>query len=210
MPYKMESKNLERIFNFLHQAEHLKSTLRYNLLTTGRRESSAEHSWRLALTVFIVATELKIRLNQDRAIRIALVHDLAEAVTGDIDAVKIGRKEFSKIEKSRLEMQAIQKIKDSLPLKLGRDIYNLWLEYEEGLTPEARFVKALDKIETLTQIAEAGHKTYDAPEFIANYADQAVRNFPLLEGMLKIVKRKLKAEFKKGRILWKKEYDTYP
>jgi len=78
------------------------------------------------------------------------------------------------------------------------------------LTPEARFVKALDKIETLTQIAEAGHKIYDAPEFIANYADQAVRNFPLLEGMLKIVKRKLKAEFKKGRILWKKEYDTYP
>ncbi|MFA4880181.1 MAG: HD domain-containing protein [Candidatus Doudnabacteria bacterium] len=210
MPHKIKVKNLEKIFNFLHQVEHLKSTLRYTSLASGRKESSAEHSWRLALMTFLVAEALELDLDSNHAVRVALVHDVAESVTGDIDAVKIGRKEFSEEEKHRLEMQAIKKIKNKLPLELGREIHNLWFEYEKSLTPEAKFVKALDKLETLTQLAEAGYKTYDAPEFIANYADLSVQNFSALKGMLKIVKRKLKAEFRKGNIPWKKEYNAYP
>ena len=68
--------NLEKIFDFLHKIENLKSTLRYNKTTSGRNESSAEHSWRLALITLIIADELRLSIDVNRAIKIALVHDL--------------------------------------------------------------------------------------------------------------------------------------
>lgn len=199
--------NLEKIFNFLHIAENLKSTLRYLHTANGDKESSAEHSWRLSLMVFLIAEELKIDLDLMRAVKMALVHDLAESITGDIDAIKIAEGEISKKEKYELEKRAMQKIKNSLPEERGMEIYALWHEFEKSETAEAKFVKALDKLETLTQIAEMGYKFYDKPQFIANYANMAVCEFPVLKGMLKIIKRELKAKFEKGEIPWLKEYD---
>jgi len=204
---KKMKNNLNEIFVFLRQAEKLKSTLRYNQTTSGRRESTADHSWRLSLMVFLVAEELKLNLNVERAMKIALVHDINEALTGDIDAVKIAEGKFEKTEKEKLELTAMEKLKNFLPPYSGKKVYDLWQEYEEGKTEEARFVKALDKLETLTQLVDVGYKTYDKPEFIANYADCSVSKFPVLQEMLKIIKQNLKREFEKGKILWKKEYD---
>lgn len=209
MSININPENLEKILNFLHHAENLKSTLRYSSTKSGRKESSAEHSWRLTLMVLVVTKELNLDLDIDHAIKIALVHDITESITGDIDAIRIAEQEISKEEKQKLEIKAIKKLKDSLSSKTGEEIYNLWNEYEQGSTKEAKFIKALDKIETLTQLAESGYKIYDKPEFIANYADRAVRNFPELTGMLRAVKQKLKSEFKKGSIPWKKEYDRF-
>ncbi|MFA6184279.1 MAG: HD domain-containing protein [Parcubacteria group bacterium] len=202
------SGNLEKIFNFLHKIENLKSTLRYNKTTSGRKESTAEHSWRLALITFIIADELKLDIDVNKAIKIALVHDLAEALTGDIDAILIAEGKFSKDEKEKQEIGAIIKLQETLPEVIGKEISDLWHEYNNCKTSEAKFVKALDKIETLTQLAESGYKIYDKPEFIANYANKSVKLFPELSEMLKIVKRKLKAEFDKGNIEWKEEYNS--
>lgn len=202
------SENLEKIFDFLRKIEKLKSTLRYNKTTSGRKESSAEHSWRLALMAFIIADGLKLDIDANRAVKIALAHDLAEALTGDIDAISITEGKFSKEEKGKQEIKAITNLQKTLPELIGKEISGLWHMYNDGDTKEAKFVKALDKIETLTQLAESGYKTYDRPEFIPNYADQSIKSFPELLGMLKIVKEKLKAEFKKGNIEWKKEYNA--
>lgn len=204
----MTKNNLEKIFDFLQMAEKLKSTLRYNKTTSGRQESSADHSWRLALMIFILADELKLEINVNRAVKIALVHDLAEALTGDIDAILIAEGKVSKEEKEKQEVVAVDKLQKILPKSIGQEVTDLQNEYNENKTWEAKFVKALDKIETLTQLAESGYKIYDKPEFIANYADKAVREFPALKDALKIVKKKLKAEFQKGNIEWKKEYDN--
>lgn len=203
-----DAENLEKIFDFLHKIENLKSTLRYNSTTSGRKESTADHSWRLALTAFIIADELKLDVDVNRSMKIALVHDLAEALTGDIDAILIAEGKVSKETKDKMEIAAIAELQKTLPDAVGKDISNLWHEYNDCKTKEARFIKALDKIETLTQLAETGHKTYDRPDFIPNYADKAVKSFPALTGMLKIVKRKLKSEFKKGNIEWKEHYDS--
>jgi putative hydrolase of HD superfamily len=113
-----------------------------------------------------------------------------------------------KREKEKLEIRAINKLQQILPEHTGKEISELWNEYNECATKEAKFVKALDKIETLTQLAESGYKTYDKPEFIANYANKAVKDFPELLAMLKILKKKLKKEFDKGNIPWKEEYDS--
>ena len=92
-------KNLEKIFGFLGKVENLKSTLRYLHTKSGRRESTAEHSWRLALMSFVVAPELGLKLDVTKATQMAIVHDLAEAVTGDIDAIKIAENKITHDEK---------------------------------------------------------------------------------------------------------------
>lgn len=197
----------EKIFNFLHQVENLKSTLRYNFTKAGRKESTAEHSWRLALLSFVVAREAGIEIDIARATKIAIAHDLAEAITGDIDAVKIAEGKIDKATKDKWELTAMKKLKKYLPQEAGKEIFGLWQEYQQGQTREAKFIKALDKIETLTQIAEMGYKRYDKPQFIANYADKAVADYPALKPALKVIKKELKREFGKGGIEWKKEYD---
>jgi putative hydrolase of HD superfamily len=201
------NQNLEKIFDFLHKIESLKSTLRYPLTKSGRQESAADHSWRLSLMCFVVAKELNLEINIEHAIKIAIVHDIAESITGDIDYIQIVEKKISKEEKQKLELSAMKEIKATLPLKTSEEIYELWLEYEEAKTREAKFIKAMDKLETLTQFCEAGYKIYDRHEIIASYANKAVDAFPELKGMLKILKEKLKKEFEKGNFEWKEEYN---
>jgi putative hydrolase of HD superfamily len=200
--------DLEKIFDFLHEVENLKSTLRYGITKKGRKESTAEHSWRLALMTFMIADKLNLDIDKFRAVKIALVHDIVEAVTGDIDSWDIERGAVLKKDKEENEKRAAIKLKNILPKEIGEEIYNLWLEYEEYKTKEAKFIKAMDKLETLTQFFEAGHKIYhDGIDHMAFYADKYVNDFPELMEMLKIIKRKLKSEFEKGGIPWKKEYD---
>jgi putative hydrolases of HD superfamily len=204
---KKNDETLRKVFNFLHQIENLKSTLRYPLTKSGRQESAADHSWRLSLMCFVVAKELNLDIDVGHTLKIAIVHDIAESITGDIDYVKIVDKKISKEEKQNLEICAMKKIKATLPLKTSEEIYALWLEYEEAKTREAKFVKAMDKLETLTQLIEAGYKTFDRPEIISCYANKAVEAFPELKEMLKILKEKLKKEFEKGNFEWKEEYN---
>jgi 5'-deoxynucleotidase YfbR-like HD superfamily hydrolase len=97
----------------------------------------------------------------------------------------------------------MDKIRGMLPEKTGEDIYNLWQEYEKASTKEGKFVKGLDKSETLTQLVEAGYTTYDKPDFIADYTEEAIKNFPELKNLLLIVRDKLKMEFVKGGFVWK-------
>ena len=201
---------LERLLDFLKIAGKLKTTLRYSELNLdARRESTADHSWRLSLMVFMVCQELSLDLNVHKAMKIALVHDLAESLTGDIDALVIARGEISIEEKNIGELQAMTKIKNILSKDTGKEVFELWQEYEKGVTEEAKFVKALDKLETITQLIELGYKVYDAPDFIPTYADKHIEKFPKLVPMLNIIKIKLKAEYKKGNLKWKKSYNKF-
>lgn len=204
------NKNLLQIFDFLHQIEKLKFTLRFNTTSVGRRESSAEHSWRLSLMAFMIAEELKLNVNVGHAVKMAIVHDVAEAIAGDYDSYKVASGELSKDEKEKAEKAAMKKFKSILPAERGKEIYDLWLEYEEQKTKEAIYIKALDKIETLTQFAETGYKIFhDALDHIALYADKHVTKIPELHEILAIVKMELKQEYEKGGYEWKKEYDLF-
>jgi len=102
----------------------------------------------------------------------------------------------------------MEKIKKSLPAKIGKEIYNLWQDYEKGRTKEAKFIKALDKIETLTHFT--GIKIpnkIDAPELLGLYGNKEIKNFPELKEMFKLVKNEIKKDFKKNGVPWKKEYN---
>lgn len=137
---------MEGVLAFIKRAENLKNTFRLSFTTTGKRESSAEHSWRLCLLVLLFGGSFP-GLNLEKCFKLAVVHDLAEAVCGDTPAVC---REQHKA-KAAVERQALEEIIQPLPEALGREVADLWREYEGATTAEARYVKALDKLETLIQ-----------------------------------------------------------
>ena len=201
--------NFEKIYDFLNTVNNLKKTMRFGAAETKNllEESSADHSWRLSLMTFMIADELKLNINVEKALKLAIVHDIAESVCGDVDNRLIVEGRVTKEEKKKNEMEAIEKLRTMLPEERGNEIYNLFMEYETASTREGKFIKALDKIECLIHINEKGHKAIDMPDVIAPYADEAVKNFPELMEIKKAVKSKLKQEFEKGGFKWKEEYN---
>lgn len=198
---------MEKIFDFLNQVEKLKNTLRDNQTSNGRQESTAEHCWRLSLMAFVVAEKLDLDLDVNKAVKIALVHDIAESITGDYNAVQMANGEITKEEKTKSELTAMKKIKELLSDHVGKEIYDLWQEYELAQTEEAKYIKALDKVETMTQLLEAKYEYYDYPEIIGSYGNKAVLNFPPLIPMFQIIKDRLKVNFENWNHEWKKEYN---
>jgi putative hydrolases of HD superfamily len=207
----MEDKkeNLEKIFDFLHVVCELKNTKRYGTYDI-EADSSADHSWRLSLMSFVIADELKLDIDILKAMKIAIVHDLPEAITGDIAYMEIKNGNVTKEEKQKNEIIAMKKLKSLLPEKVGEEIIGLWEEYEYSKTKEGMFIKALDKIETITHVVERG-RNYNDLDLIATYPDRYVnvKNFPELIPVLKELKKRLRKEFEKRGLEWKKEYDGY-
>ena len=72
------------ILEFLAFTEGVKRELRHSWLSDGRRESVAEHSWQMALMAMVVHPRLEAPVDLCRALKMILVHDLAEAETGDV------------------------------------------------------------------------------------------------------------------------------
>ena len=93
--YGGTEKNMEigRLLDFLKTAEQLKCNTRHSYTSSGRLESVAEHSWRLALMAMLVGDEFP-ELDMDKVIKMCLIHDMGEAITGDIPA-------FEKTDKDR-------------------------------------------------------------------------------------------------------------
>lgn len=189
------------IVEFLEQASKLKTTLRFGS-SLKEQEPTSSHSWRVALMAFLLADEMNIRINKEKAIKLALIHDLAEAITGDIDAVDIINRKVSKEEKHKAECKAIEELTQSF--SFGPRMRKLWEEYDAQKTKEAQFVKAVDKIEAYLHIKEAGHKQYTPKTFVHSYADPAVKRVPKLQRLLHVVKQQLKQEFSKGNVVWRR------
>ena len=137
---------LSQILNFLREAELLKSTLRSGHTASGRQESVAEHTWRLCLLVIVLAPEFP-DVDAHRLMKICLVHDLGEALQGDIPAPL----QDPTVDKSESDREDLLELLSPLPELQRSEILELWEEYEQAATPEAKLAKAFDKLETLLQ-----------------------------------------------------------
>jgi putative hydrolase of HD superfamily len=90
-------------------------------------------------------------VDKNKCIKMALTHDVCEAIVGDFTP----HDPISKADKHALEKQAMEEIRDLLcGNPLGQELYDLFMEYEEGETVESRFVKDIDKFEMLVQADE--------------------------------------------------------
>ncbi|KAM3603630.1 uncharacterized protein V6R79_026194 [Siganus canaliculatus] len=89
-------------------------------------------------------------VDKDRCIKLALVHDMAECIVGDIAPSD----NVSKAEKHRREEEAMTHLTQLLPEGLKQEVYGLWEEYETQSSPEARLVKQFDLLEMILQAHE--------------------------------------------------------
>lgn len=130
----------------------LKQTPRTGWLLKGipanESESIAEHMYRMAMISMVLP--MGEGVSREKCIMIALVHDLAEAIVGDITP-DCG---IPSDEKHRREAAALVEMTQDLNPEIAQLIRDLWGEYESGSTEEARIVKQIDKFEFALQASE--------------------------------------------------------
>lgn len=136
------------ILQVLALAERLKFEMRHSWLSNGRQESVAEHTWNMALMAMLTHSYLDTPVDICRTLKMILIHDLVEAVAGDIPFFEKSARQDSKVEQERAAMKQIQKL---LPAPSSEEIPDLWEEFEALQTNEAKFAKALDSIEVQVQ-----------------------------------------------------------
>ncbi|MDE2311723.1 MAG: HD domain-containing protein [Patescibacteria group bacterium] len=148
----------KNIIRFLHEAEKLKSVLRHSWLSSGRRESTAEHTWRMALMAMLLHPYLKRKPDLFKTLKMVLVHDLVEVYAGDMAIWKRVRSAKLTATKQAQELAAIGRLAKTLGGKQGRELKKIWLEFEARKSPEALFAQALDRLEVKIQHQEADVK----------------------------------------------------
>lgn len=156
---------LSQILQFLEKAEALKREMRHSWLSDYRQESVAEHTWRMALMAILLRDQLAVPVNLEKVLKMIIIHDLVEVEAGDVSALDVLRNPAIKAEKVQREQQAIANIQAELGGNIGQEIYDLWYEFEEKETIEAKFSNALDKLEVQIQHNHAPIDTWEEIEF---------------------------------------------
>ena len=164
----------ENIFNndtleVLYQISKLKNLYRQGWLkravAENLGESVADHSFNTAMTAWILAKHLKLTLNIEKILKMSLVHEIGEIYAGDITPVD----GISLKEKYDLELASVEKVFSDY--SEGEEFILLWKEFEEAKTPEAKFLKQIDKFEMGLQAAiYKKHNIGNMEEFLVSGA----------------------------------------
>jgi putative hydrolases of HD superfamily len=166
---------LEGILAFLRIAERLKSTPRSGWTTAGERESVAAHTWRLSLMAAVLSDRFP-EIDLARLLKICLIHDLGEALHGDVPAPE----QAALGGKAAREREDLQTVLAPLPERLRVELTALWDEYEAGATPEAQLAKGLDKLETILQHTQGLNPADFDYRFNLTYGQSYTDAHPLL------------------------------
>ena len=178
---------MKELIDFFHEVGKLKGKPRRGWVINEIKnpESIAEHTFRVAIMAWILGEKKSKKLNIEKILKMALIHDLCEIYAGDttpydpiLPRSKKKRAEllktwprFSSSEKKRIakekyrkEKKALEKLILKLPPDLKKEIKNLWLDYEKGLTREGRFFRQMDRIENFLQAMEYWKKYRKPPQ----------------------------------------------
>lgn len=131
---------------FLIEVDRLKTVLRQSPLAAARRrENDAEHSWHLALMVILLAEHADEPIDVGRTVQLVVVHDLVEIYAGDTPLYDT----VGAATQADREREAAGRLFGLLPEDQAELMRGLWDEFEARRTPEARFAKAMDRLEPL-------------------------------------------------------------
>ena len=178
----MERPQAEWLIEFLEKAGKLKSVPRHCITPEGVRETVAGHCWRVSLMAWLLKEELP-DVDMEKVIHMCLLHDLGEAVTGDIPA-------FEKKEQDRsVERKAVDGLLSMLPGKTGEEAKVLFAEMNALETEEAKVYKALDKLEAVIAHNESDISTWLPLEYELQqtYAQENANEFPYLKELRELM-----------------------
>ncbi len=179
--------DIKKYITFIEEAEKLKSVVRTAWSSTGRRESTAEHSWRLALLAGVLLDK-NDEIDIAKVLFMCLIHDIGEIYEGDISAALRPDKE----DKFQTEYEAAKKVFSLLPEGQADRMMKIWLEYNENMTPEAKLVKALDKAETIIQHNQGENPLDFDYKFNLEYGKEYFEQGELLKKLRTLIDEKTK------------------
>ena len=184
---------VHKLLETLHIAERLKDEMRHCDTSKGRRESVAEHSWRIALMALFMQDEFP-ELDINKVIRMCLIHDLGECFTGDIPSFEKTAADTAR------EDGLLARWVAGLPQPYCRDMAALYAEMDALETPEARLYKALDKLEAVISHNESPLDTWLPLEYDLNltYANDNVAFSPYLTALRQAVRQETEEKVAKG------------
>jgi len=192
------------LFNYLNE---LQKTKRFGIFDEVFHESVPEHTYKMILMIDRLFDKLELDLDYRKCIKLTLYHDICEIdLENDFDAYLTSQNDEMKSNKKELEHKKVQEISKKYQ---DEAIYELFKEYEDQITKEAKFIKAIDKLETTIRcIVGTKHAKLVNPEFTALYCEPYIKEFPELKPLYKIVKAKLKERYAEWGWEWKAEYDA--
>ncbi|MBQ3599793.1 MAG: HD domain-containing protein [Lachnospiraceae bacterium] len=149
---------LKQQMEFMQEIDKLKNIGRQSYITDGKKkENDAEHSWHLAMMAMLLSEYSNEKIDVLRVMSMVLIHDLVEIDAGDTYAYDT---EGNKTKRLR-EEKAADRIFNILPKDQAKYIRELWEEFEEGKTNEARFALALDRIQPIMLNATSGGRAWE-------------------------------------------------
>ena len=167
---------LDEQIRFITEIDRLKGVLRQTMLAgPGRRENSAEHSWHLAVMALALAGHAPRGTDIARVTAMVLVHDLVEIDAGDLF---VYADEEQQARQEKAERAAADRIFALLPADQAASLRGLWDEFEERRTPEARFARALDRLQPMLENLKVGGGTWQEHGITA---DQVLAKVALIE-----------------------------
>ena len=142
----IKDEKLQKQIKFAITIDEMKNIFRRNLIIDGsRRENDAEHSWNLAMLAMLFEEYSTEKVDLERVLKIALVHDLVEVYAGDTFAYDAKGNE----DKLNREIESANKLFGILDPEQGAEIRALWDEFEANETPESKYANAIDRIQPL-------------------------------------------------------------
>lgn len=139
----------ERLFRqltFIKEIDKIKKIIRKSRhFTDDKFENDAEHSWHIAMMALVLNEHSNEKVDILKVVKMLLIHDIVEIDAGDIIV-------YNKTDKhTELEKAAADRIFGLLPDDQKAEYYNLWIEFEDRKTPEAKFAHSLDRMEPVLQ-----------------------------------------------------------
>ncbi|XYH06574.1 HD domain-containing protein [Aquimarina macrocephali] len=155
----MQMERLLKQIEFIKEIDKIKYIQRQTkLFNSNRRENDAEHSWHLAMMALVLAEHSNASIDILKVLKMVLIHDIVEIDTGDIFIYDTVKNHVNTEE----ELKSAKRIFGILPEEQSKELIEIWLEFEEGKTNEAKFAKALDRFEpTLQNDSNSGGTWHD-------------------------------------------------
>jgi len=142
---------------FIKEIDKLKYIQRKTrLFNSDRHENDAEHSWHLAMMALVMAEHSNVKIDVLKVLKMVLIHDIVEIDSGDVFIFDTTKSH----DNSEEELKAAKRIFGILPEEQARELTEIWLEFEKGISNEAKFAKAMDRFEPILQNASNNGGTW--------------------------------------------------